>query len=103
MGCYDQALELTVDPEDDDVWVIGGGSVYTALLCRCKRAYLTIIDAAAESSDTFFPNLDKLPGWEIEEESEPMTENGVTFRFVTYVNNKHCDAHIPINPQHAQQ
>ena len=27
VGCYDQALELTVDPEDDDVWVIGGGSV----------------------------------------------------------------------------
>ena len=80
--------------------VIGGGSVYTALLCRCKRAYLTIIDAAAENSDTFFPNLDKLPGWEIKEESEPMTENGITFRFVTYINNKHCDAHIPINPQH---
>ena len=29
-----------------------------------------------------------------------MTENGITFRFVTYINNKHCDAHIPINPQH---
>ena len=100
VGCYDQALELTVDPEDDDVWVIGGGSVYTALLCRCKRAYLTIIDAVAENSETFFPNLDKLPGWEIKEESEPMTENGITFRFVTYINNKHCDAHIPINPQH---
>ena len=27
VGCYDQALELTVDPEDDDVWVIGGGRV----------------------------------------------------------------------------
>ena len=65
-----------------------------------QRAYLTIIDAAAENSDTFFPNLDKLPGWEIEEKSEPMTENGITFRFVTYINNKHCDAHIPINPQH---
>ena len=103
VGCFDQALGLTVDPEDDDVWVIGGGSVYTALLCRCKRAYLTVIDAAAEGSDTYFPNLDKLLGWEIEEQSEPITENGVTFRFVTYVNNNHCDAHIPINPQHAQQ
>ena len=102
VGCYDQALGLTVDPEGDDVWVVGGGSVYTALLCRCKRAYLTVIDAVAEGSDTFFPNLNKLPGWEIEEESEPMTENGLTFRFVTYRNNNHCDAHIPINPQHIQ-
>ena len=94
----EQAVELA--EKADRAMVIGGGSVYTALLCRCKRAYLTIIDAAAENSDTFFPNLDKLPGWEIEEESEPMTENGITFRFVTYINNKHCDAHIPINPQH---
>ena len=77
------ALKLAADTEDDKLWVIGGGSVYTALLCRCKRAYLTVIDAVAEGSDTFFPNLNKLPGWEIEEESEPMTENGLTFRFVT--------------------
>ena len=26
VGCYDQALELTVDPEDDDVWVIGAAA-----------------------------------------------------------------------------
>ena len=82
------ALELAAGTEDDKLWVIGGGSVYAALLSRCKRAYLTKVDAAAEGADTFFPNLDKLPGWEVEAISEPVTEDGVTYRFVDYINTK---------------
>lgn len=80
----DDALKAGVDLED--LWVIGGGSVYTALLSRCKRVYLTKVDADAGETDTFFPNLDKLPGWEVEHTSEPVTENGLTFRFVEYIN-----------------
>ena len=82
------ALELAADTEDDKLWVIGGGSVYTALLPKCRRVYLTKVDAAADNADTFFPNLDKLPGWKIEAVSEPVEENGVTYRFVDYVNTK---------------
>ena len=82
------ALEAAADTEADKLWVIGGGSVYTALLPKCKRVYLTKVDAAAENADTFFPNLDKLPGWEVEAVSEPVTENGVTYRFVDYINTK---------------
>ena len=82
------ALELAAGTEDDKLWVIGGGSVYTALLSRCKRVYLTKVDSAAPEADTFFPNLDKLPGWEVEAVSEDVTENGHTFRFIDYVNTK---------------
>jgi len=82
------ALELAGNMQDENLWVIGGGSIYTALLSRCKRVYLTKVDAAAEAPDTFFPNLDKLPGWEVESVSEDIVENGLTFRFVDYVNTK---------------
>ena len=82
------ALELLDNPEAEGLWVIGGGSVYTALLSRCKRVYLTRVDAVAEGADTFFPNLDKLPAWEVEHISEPIEENGVTYRFIDYVNTK---------------
>ena len=82
------ALELAAGTEDDKLWIIGGGSVYTALLRQCKRVYLTKVDAAAEGADTFFPNLDKLPGWEIENTSDTVEENGVTYRFIDYVNTK---------------
>ena len=80
------AVELAAGTEDDKLWVIGGGSVYTALLDRCKRVYLTKVDTAAEAADTFFPNLDKLPNWTVEHTSEPVTENGLTYRFIDYVN-----------------
>ena len=82
------ALELAAGTPDDQLWVIGGGSVYTALLPRCKRVYLTKVDAAAKEADTFFPNLEKLPGWEIESVSEPVEENGVTYRFIDYLNTR---------------
>lgn len=90
VSSMDDALELADCAGDDNIWVIGGGSVYTALLCRCKRVYLTKVDAVAEDPDTFFPNLDKLPGWEVEEVSEPIEESGITFRFYTYVNAALC-------------
>ena len=82
------AVEATAGTEDEKLWVIGGGSVYTTLLSQCKRVYLTKVDAEAEGADTFFPNLDKLPGWEVESVSEPMEENGLTYRFIDYVNTK---------------
>lgn len=82
------ALELAADTEPDKLWIIGGGSVYTAMLSRCNRVFLTKVDAVAEDADTFFPNLDKLPAWEVEHTSEPITENGVIYRFIDYLNTK---------------
>lgn len=82
------ALDLVGDTDSDDLWVIGGGSVYAALLPQCRKVYLTRVDACVDDADTFFPNLDKLPGWEIESTGEPMTENGMTYCFVDYVNTK---------------
>ena len=82
------ALEAAAGTEEDKLWIIGGGSVYTALLTQCSRVYLTKVDAAAPDADTFFPNLDKLPGWEVESISEPVEENGVTYRFIDYVNTR---------------
>lgn len=82
------ALKLAGGADRDDVWVIGGGSTYTALLQRCRWVYLTRVDAEAENADTFFPNLDKLPSWEVEERSEPLEENGLTYRFFKYANTR---------------
>jgi len=84
----DEALRLVKGLDHAKVWIIGGGSVYATMLKHCKRVYLTRIEADATDPDTFFPNLDKLPGWEVEATSEPMVENGLTYRFIDYVNTK---------------
>ncbi len=79
----EEALALAGD--GDDVWLIGGGSIYAALLDRCRRACVTRVDTAAPEADVFFPDLDALPAWTAEHTGEAITENGLTYRFVDYI------------------
>ena len=79
----EDALMLAGD--GDDVWLIGGGSIYAALLDRCRRACVTQVDTAAPEADVFFPDLDALPDWTVERAGKPVTENGLTYRFVNYI------------------
>jgi len=87
-GSPEDAVALAGGPESEDLWIIGGGSVYAALLSRCRRVYLTRVETQVEESDTYFPNLDKLPNWKVESSGEPLEENGLKFRFIEYVNTK---------------
>lgn len=44
---------------NDDVYVIGGGSIYSSLINYCDIMYLTEIYETDVNADTFFPNFDK--------------------------------------------
>jgi dihydrofolate reductase len=44
------------------------------------------VEAEGTDVDTYFPNLDKLPNWVVESTSEPVEDNGYTYRFVVYRN-----------------
>ena len=67
-----------------DTVVVGGGSVYQALLPCCDTAYVTRMEAEFPA-DTWFPNLDQDPEWTGLEQSDPLEEKGISFRYVTYV------------------
>ena len=79
----------------DRVWVCGGGEIYDALLPYCEFCYVTrVYDSPA--CDTYFPNLDRLPQWQIIR-SQPAAFNGkLTYQFIDYKNsnvlsfNKFC-------------
>ncbi len=71
---------------DEDVYVIGGASVYAMLLAYCEEVLVTKVDADGGAT-AFFPDLDKLPNFSLVYESEKQEENGLTFRFTTYKNN----------------
>lgn len=66
-----------------DAFVIGGESVYRALLPHCDKAYITKIDRAWPA-DAFFPDLDADPAWQMTEEGEWQEHEGLPFRYVTY-------------------
>lgn len=78
----DLAALIAAAPEDS--FVIGGESVYRALLPWCDTAHVTKIDAAAPAADAFFPDLDADPEWEAAETSEVLDREGLPFRYVTY-------------------
>lgn len=76
--------ELRTIPREE-VCVIGGASVYRALLPFCDRALVTRNDCRA-LADAFFPNLDDLPDWVLTDESELFSAVGMNYRFVEYIN-----------------
>lgn len=67
----------------DEVFVIGGGSIYKLLLPLCTKAYITKIEKRF-SADTYFPNLDADLQWTVQEQSEHYEHEGVGFSFLTY-------------------
>ena len=67
----------------EEVYCIGGGSVYRLLLPYCDTAYITRIDHVYEA-DTFFPDLQSDPGWRLAEESEEQIYVDLTYHFQTY-------------------
>ena len=62
-------LEELKKYEDDDIYVVGGGQIYEMLLPYCNLIHVTKIDFSYEA-DTYFPNLDEMPEWEVTAESE---------------------------------
>ena len=67
----------------DEIYCIGGASVYEQFLPYCNTAYVTRIDHTYEA-DTFFPNLDEKPEWKMTAESEEQTYFDLEYRFTTY-------------------
>lgn len=69
--------------DTEDIFVIGGESIYRMMLPHCDTVYVTKIDRAFQA-DTFFPDLDQMDEWEMTEEGEEQTCFDLEFRFTKY-------------------
>lgn len=76
------SVEKLLCAAPDDSFVIGGGSVYRALLEQCDTVYVTKIDAVFQA-DTWFPNLDADGAWAAEC-GERQEQDGLSYGYVTY-------------------
>ena len=81
----EEVLARTAGEDPDRVWLCGGGEVYALLLPCCRMCRLTRVFASPEC-DAFFPDLDSLPQWEVVRREPVLTEGGLSFQFVDYVN-----------------
>ena len=84
---FDEALQAC--QTDDEVYVIGGESVYEAALPQADRLCLTHIEAVPDEADTYFPTYNK-EEWEEEsrEHHEPDEKNKLAYDFVNYIRRK---------------
>ena len=71
----------------EDVYCIGGDTIYKQLLPYCDAAQVTKIDFAY-IADSYFPNLDEDPQWHVAAESEEQTYFDLEYKFVRYERNK---------------
>lgn len=79
----DEALELLADRNPDDVYIIGGQSIYEQFLPYCDTAHVTFVDYTYDA-DTLFPNLDADPQWRLAEESDEQTYFDLCYCFRRY-------------------
>jgi dihydrofolate reductase len=66
-----------------EVFVMGGEMIYNALLPHTNRCLITRMEASF-AADTWFPDLDEHIDFRLTREGEPVTENGIVYRFCEY-------------------
>ena len=79
----EELLEEIKKYPSEEVYCIGGDSVYKQLLPYCDTAHVTKIDFAYEA-DSYFPNLDEMPEWKVTTESDEQTYFDLEYSFMKY-------------------
>lgn len=79
----DELMEELKKYDDDDIYIVGGESVYRQLLPYCNTAHVTKMDYTYEA-DAHFPNLDELQEWHITADSEEQTYFDLEYVFLKY-------------------
>lgn len=79
----EEAVEELKKYKEDDIYIIGGESIYRQMLPYCRTAYVTKIDHAY-AADTFFPNLDEMEDWKLTGISDEQTYFDLEYVFARY-------------------
>ena len=79
----EEVLEELKKYNSEDVYIIGGDSIYKEFLPYCDVAHVTRTDHVYDA-DAWFPNLEEDPAWVLTGESEEKTYFDLEFRFCRY-------------------
>jgi len=81
--CHSPEEAVKLAQTAEKAMVIGGGSIYRQMLPFCDRAIITKVHVTP-ASDTFFPNLDTDPDWELAEVVESGVEDEIAYEMCVY-------------------
>ena len=76
----EELLEELKHYQTEQVYIVGGDSVYQQMLPYCNVAHITKIEYTYEA-DAYFPELDKMEEWEMTAESEEQTYFDLEYTF----------------------
>lgn len=79
----EEVLEELKKYNSEDVYIIGGDSIYKEFLPYCDVAHVTRTDHVYDA-DAWFPNLEEDPAWVLTGESEEKTYFDLEFCFCRY-------------------
>lgn len=82
----EEAAELCGTYSERDVYVIGGASIYAAMLKYCSRCIVTVNNSTNEA-DSYFPDILHSDEWVCSERGETHEHEGVSYHFDTYDRN----------------
>ena len=94
LNSVEEAVEESKKYEGE-VFVIGGESIYRAMLPYCDTALVTKIDHAFDA-DTYFPSLDQDDEWQMIKISEEQTCFDLEYYFQKYVRKQRRSGSCPI-------
>lgn len=77
--------------QNNGIYIIGGGKIYSELIDYCERVYLTRVEYESEA-DTYFPDITKIPDkWELTSREKKTTDDGLVYYFEIW---DRCDYEI---------
>lgn len=79
----EELLEELKKYDSQNIYVVGGESIYRQLLPYCDTAHVTKIDHIYEA-DAYFPDLDSDPEWKITADSDEQTYFDIAYTFYKY-------------------
>jgi dihydrofolate reductase len=81
----DEGISKAEAAGDKEIFIIGGADIFTQVLHRADRMYITRIHAEPEG-DTFFPEFDDVNEWKLvdAEHCEADEKNPYPYSFLTY-------------------
>lgn len=82
---FEELFEKLKEYNDDDIFLIGGSSIYNKLIEKCRLAYITKVQKTVEA-DTFLTNIEQKENWKEISSSDVLTENDLNFQFKVFEN-----------------
>jgi dihydrofolate reductase len=81
ISCDLKSIAEKYQNSEEEVFVIGGASIYKQFLPYASKLYLTLVDDAPEA-DTFFPDYSE---FKISSEGEFLEEGGIKYKFTQLI------------------